>query len=40
MTPRKTVTIKMPGETSTRAFHLHEAKAKRFAEKDRRTVEA
>jgi hypothetical protein len=35
MKPRKTVTIKMPGEISTRSFHLHEAKAERFAEKVR-----
>jgi hypothetical protein len=34
-TMRQTVTIQMPGETSTRAFHLEAAKAERFAAKVR-----
>lgn len=32
---RKTVTIQMPGETKTRAFHLEAAKAEKFAVKVR-----
>jgi hypothetical protein len=32
---RETVTILMPGETETRAFHLEAAKAERFAAKVR-----
>lgn len=32
---RKTVTILMPNETETRAFHLEAAKAERFAAKVR-----
>lgn len=32
---RQTVTILMPGETATRAFHLEVTKAERFAAKVR-----